>query len=88
MSALGSNGDHRTAAGGLPVHTELPIDAQDIALTALTTAKSDLDAAWSREELDVVLPGGDSRGDGNARGGAHSDTCPDEIDWDQFVEVD
>lgn len=86
IGALGGNGDHQ--ARGLRVNTELPIDAQNMDKTR-TVANSDLDVAWSREELDAALSDGDIRGDGNARGArTEASTCPHGIDWDQFIEVD
>ena len=63
-----------------------PAAVSDTAI--MSAANSDLDAAWSREELDAALSGGDSYGDGNVSGGARRDTRHHEIDWDQFVEVD
>ena len=86
IGALGGNGDDQ--GPGLRVNTDLPIDAHDMDKTC-TAANSDLDLAWSREELDAALSDGDIRDDDNACGArTDASTCPREIDWDQFVEVD
>ena len=79
LSALGGGEAGRTAGGAGPLSTDLPIDAPQDMGTATTATDADLDAAWSREELDAALCGRNDRGD---------NINNDVIDWAQFTEVD